>query len=228
MKYYALVLVVIMVFTLFFAGCIQSSRNSAVTPVIAATTIPTPQPTTPAGTSASTAASPQVVTIVHQVSLTKDIKDSELLFTLQVPQEWSVSTYRLKNPDDSEGLVYQTDLVGNDVFFIQTYAVSRSQDQAYRDRFRKWSPVPAETTVTMNEITYDRFESTSGGKIYVAYVARKGSANERGYASVLVFTADENDRFQKADFEKIVASFRYFSAGSPGSMPGEEIPKTNG
>jgi hypothetical protein len=228
MKYYGLVLVVIMVFTLFFAGCIQSSRNSPVPPVNPATPIPTPQPTTPAGTTAPTAASPLVVTIVHQVSLTKDIKDSELLFTLQVPREWSVSTYRLKNPDDSEGLVYQTDLVGNDVFFIQTYAVSRSQDQAYRDRFRQWSPAPSETMVTMNEITYDRFESTSGGKSRVAYVARKSSANERGFASVLVFTADDNDRFQKADFEKIVASFRYFSAGSAGSVQGEEVPGTNG
>jgi predicted oxidoreductase (fatty acid repression mutant protein) len=82
--------------------------------------------------------------------------------------------------------------------------------------------------VTMNEITYDRFESTSGGKSRVAYVARKSSANERGFASVLVFTADDNDRFQKADFEKIVASFRYFSAGSAGSVQGEEVPGTNG
>jgi hypothetical protein len=228
MKYYALPLIVILVFALFLAGCTQSPGTRQVTPVVTATTIPTPEPTTPVQRLVITTAPPQVVTIVHQVSLTKDIKDSELLFTLQVPEEWSVSTHRLINPADSEGLVYQTDLVGNNVFSIQTYAISRSQDQAYRDLFRKWSPAPAETTVTMNEITYDRFESTSGGKTNVAYVTRKSSANERGYASVLVFSADNSNRFEKDDFEKIVASFKYFSAGSASAMPGDEIQRTDG
>jgi hypothetical protein len=228
MKYYTLLLIVIMVFALFLAGCTQLSGTSHVTPVVTATTIPTPKPTTPVPTDPETTVPRQVVTIIHQVSLVKDMKDSELLFTLQVPAEWSVSTHRLVNPDDSEGLVYQTDIVGDNVFYIQTYAISRSQDQAYRDQFRKWSPTPTtETTVTINKITYDRFESTSGGKTNVAYVAKKSSANERGYASVLVFSADNNNRFEKDDFEKIVASFRYFGAGSASAIPGEEIPRTN-
>jgi hypothetical protein len=229
MKYYVLSLIVIMAFGILFAGCTQSSRTTSVTPVVPATTIPTPEPTTPVLAPATTAAPQQVVTIIHQVSQVKDIKDSELLFTLQVPAEWSVSTYRLKNPDTTEGLVYQTDLVRDNVFYIQTYAISRSQDQAYRDQFRKTlTPAPTETTVTINGITYERFESSANGKTTVAYVARKSSANERGYASVLVFTSDDNDRFQKDDFERIVTSFKYFSAGSAGTMPGEEIPRTNG
>ena len=75
-------------------------------------------------------------------------------------------------------------------------------------------------------IIYDRFESTSNGKTTVAYVARKGSANERGYASVLVFTADTSNRFEKEDFEKIVSSFRYFSARVlPVPCRAKEIPR---
>jgi hypothetical protein len=196
-----------------------------VTPAVAVTTVSTPEPATTVPTAAVTSAPRQVVTIVHQVSLTKEIKDSELLFTLQVPVEWNVKTYPLNHADNSEVMEYQTDIVEDDVFYIRTYTISRSQDQAYRDQFRKWEPAPVETTVTINDIIYDRFESTSDGKTTVGYVARKGSANERGYASVLVFTADTSDRFEKEDFEKIVSSFRYFSGSSAATMPGTEIPR---
>lgn len=142
--------------------------------------------------------------------------------------EWSVFTGRMINLTGYEGIGYQTDLVGNDVFYIQTYAISRNQDQAYRDRFRKWLPSPAETTVTMNDITYDRFESAAADKTDVACVVRKSSTNERGFASMLVFSADNSDRFQKDDSEKVVSSFRYFPAQSAGTMPGREIERTNG
>jgi len=227
MKYYGIPLVFIVVLSVFFVGCMQSSGSGPVTPVVPVTTLPTTAPATPAITAAATSAPQQVVTIIRQVSQPKDIKDSELLFTLQVPVEWNVKTHRLDNADNSEGLVYQTDLVGDNVFTLSTYTASRSQDQAYRDQFRKWSPAPAETTITIHEITYDRFESTAGNKTRVAYVARKSSANERGYASVLVFTADTSDRFQKDDFEKIVSSFRYFSGSAASTMPGVEIPRVS-
>jgi hypothetical protein len=125
--------------------------------------------------------------------------------------------------------VYQTDLVKDDAFYIQTYTISRSQDQAYRDLFRKtWVPAPTETTVTINGITYDRFESTQDTKTQVAYVARKSSANERGYSSVLMYTTDSSRRFEKEDFEKVISSFKYFSHSDAGTIPGEEIPRTNG
>jgi hypothetical protein len=227
MKWYLIPLMFMLVVSIFSAGCTQSSGSVPVTPVVTVTTLPAPAPVISFSAAEATSVPRQVVTITRQVSLLKDIRDSEFLFTLQVPMEWNVKTHRLNNADDSEGLLYQTDLVGDNVFIIYTYTASRSQDQAYRDQFRKWSPAPAETTVTINEITYDRFESTAGNKTRVAYVARKSSANERGYASVLVFTADTGDRFQKDDFEKIVSSFRYFSGSSAGSMPGEEIPRVS-
>jgi hypothetical protein len=155
------------------------------------------------------------------------MKDSDLLLALQVPENWALSTRRLVNPVDSEGLVYQTDLVKNDTFFIQTYTISRNQDQEYRDRFRRiWVPKPVETTVTINGITYDRFESSSGNTTHTAYIVHKSSANERGYASVLVYSADSGNRFEKEDFEKIIASFRYFSGDEAGTVAGTEIPRT--
>jgi hypothetical protein len=227
MRNCAVLLMIIVVLSMFFAGCTQFSGTSPVTPAVPATTVPTPEPETSAPPAALTSAPQQVVTIIHQVSLIRDIKDSELLFTLQVPVEWKVTTHRLINPDNSEGLVYQTDVVGDNVFYIHTYAVSRNQDQAYRDQFRKWSPPPTETAVTINDITYERFESTADGKTTVAYVARKSSANERGYASMIAFTANDSNRFERGDYERIVASFRYFGGNFASSMPGEEIPRVS-
>ena len=220
MKYCIVILMIVIILSTAFTGCTKPSGTGPVT--IPATSVPLEEPAAPVPPE-TTGTPQQVVTIIHQVSLTKDIKDTELLFTLQVPVEWNVVTYRLNNADNSEGLVYQTDLVGDNAFYIHTYAASRSQDQAYRDQFRKWSPAPAETTVILNDITYDRFESLSEGKVHVAYVARKSSANERGYASVLVFEADTGNRFETEDYETVVSSFRYFPGSFAGSMPGEEI-----
>ena len=83
---------------------------------------------------------------------------------------------------------------------------------------------PVETTVTINDIRYDRFESSADGNTTVAYLADTNSANERGYTSVLVFTARDSNRFEIEDFEEVVSSFRYFSGRSAGTEPGEEIP----
>lgn len=227
MKYYAILLLATVVISLVFAGCTQPSGTVPVTPAVPATPLSTPEPVTSVPTTAATRVPQQVVTVIHQVSLQKTLKDSELLFSLEVPVEWDVKTYRLGNAGGSEGLEFRTDLVRDDTFFLTTYTASRSQDQAYRDQFRQWSPAPAETTVTINGIIYDRFESTSDGITHVAYVARKGSANERGYASVLVFAADTTHRFEKEDFEKVVSSFKYFTAYSASTVSGEEIVHTD-
>jgi len=217
----AIVLMGILVLGIFLAGCTQSSGTA---PVTTAVVVTSPPPTDTA-TVTATSTPREVVTIIRYTSLPRDLKDSELLFALQVPVEWNVTTYRLKNSDITEGLLYQTDLVGEGVFTIRTYAITRGQDQAYRDEFRMWYPAPNETTVKINEITYDRFESISDGKTRVAYVVRKSSANERGYASVLFFSANTSNSFEKEDFEKVVSSFRYLTGDTIGTMPGEEIPR---
>lgn len=167
----------------------------------------------------------QVVTIIHQVSQVRDVKDSELLFSLQVPVEWSVSTRRLDNPENFLGFLYQTDLVRNNTFSIHTFTNYRSRDQNYRDECRCWSPAPNVTTVMINGITFDRFESTANGRTNVTYVARKTSANERGYLSVLAFSADNSRPFEKEDYDNVVASFRYYGRDDVSTMPGDEIPR---
>lgn len=220
-KNYPVLLAALVVLGIFFAGCTQSSGSGPDTTVVPVTTPPSAESLTVATTSTPA----PVITIIRYVSQTKDIKDSELLFMLQVPVEWNVTSHRLNNPDDSGGLMYQTDLVGNDVFTIRTYSISHSQDQAFRDEFRNWIPAPNETIIKINDISYDRFESTSGSKTRVAYVARKTSANERGYASVLFLSANASSPFEKDDFEKVVSSFKYFSGGDAKTMPGEEIPR---
>ena len=220
-KYYPVLLAAIVVLGILFAGCTQSSGSGPVT-----TDVPvTPSPTSENLTVVTTNTPEPVVTIIRYISQTKDIKDSELLFMLQVPVEWNATSHRLENPDDSGGLMYQTDLVGNDVFTIRTYSISHSQDQAFRDEFRNWIPAPDETVIKIHDVTYDRFESASGSNTRVAYVARKTSANERGYASVLFFSANTSRPFEQEDFEKVVSSFKYFSGSDARTMKGEEIPR---
>ena len=213
-------LILVVITCIISAGCVQSSGNSSVTPAVA-TSVPTLDPVTIVPTTTATSAPREVVTVIRYVSPLKDVKDSYLLFTLQVPVEWNVSTYRMMNSDTSD---YRTDLVADNVFSIYSSSITKNQDQTYRDQFRQWSPAPTETTVTINNITYDRFESTSDGKTNVSYIVRKNNTNERGYASVLVFTARDSNRFEKEDFEKVVSSFRYFDRRSASTEPGEEIP----
>jgi hypothetical protein len=214
-------LILVMIACIFSAGCTQSSGNDPVTPAVPATPVPTPEPATPVPTAAATSAPQEVVTIIHYVSPPKDVKDSYLLFTLQVPFEWNVSTYRLTNSDTSD---YRTDLVAGNVFSVYTYYFSQDRERVYLDQIRQWSPAPTETTVTINGITYDRYESASDGKTNVSYIVRRNCANERGYTTVLVFTARDSNRFEKEDFEKVVSSFRYYAKDDISSMPGEEIP----
>ena len=214
-------LMLVVIACIFFAGCTQSSGNSPVTPAVPATGIPTPGPVMPVPTAAATIAPQEVVTILRYVSPQRDLRDSGLLFMLQVPAEWNVSTHRMTNSDTSD---YRTDLVADDVFSVYSYPSTRSREQEYRDRFRQWSPAPVETAVTINDIRYDRFESSADGNTTVAYLADTNSANERGYASVLVFTVRDSNRFEMEDFEKVVSSFRYFSRGSAATIPCEEIP----
>ena len=153
-------LILVVIACIFLAGCVQSSGNSSVTPAVMTTSVSTPEPATPVPTAAATSAPPEVVTVIRYVSPVRDLKDSYLLFTLQVPVEWNVSTWRMMNSDTSD---YRTDLVAGNVFSIYTYVITRGREQEYRDTFRQWVPAPVETMVTINDIRYDRFESSAGG-----------------------------------------------------------------
>jgi uncharacterized membrane protein YgcG len=216
MKKYAIPIIVIVVFGILLAGCTQSAGTGPVT-----TAAPVPSPTE--AVTAATATVPQpVVTVIRYVSQIKDLKDSDLLFALQVPVEWNVSTYQMMRTDTPD---YRTDLAAETKFSIYSFYFSRDRDKAYREQFRQWHPAPEETTVTINDITFDRFESASEGKTNVSYIAHGSSATERGYVSVLVFTARDSNRFEREDFEKVVSSFRYFDGRSAGTEPGEEIPR---
>jgi hypothetical protein len=181
---------------------------------------------TTAVTTAAPADTPEaVVTIVHYIPLTKEIRDSKLLFSLQVPVEWTPSTYRLENPENYEGFMYQTDLLKNNTFYIHTYENYRNRDQNYRDEAKGWVPAPTMSVVTINGITFDRFESTANGTTRVTYVSRQTCMNDFGYLSVLAFSADTSNRFAVEDYDRVVASFRYHSSEKVSTMPGEEIPR---
>jgi hypothetical protein len=209
------------------AGCTQSSGTSPVTTAVPITSpspaTPAPEPADPAVTVTNTPLA--VVTIVHQVSLTKDVKDSDHLFSLQVPVEWDPKTYRIDNPENFVGFMYQTDLVKNNTFYIHTFSNYRSREQNYRDDCKRWVPAPNATVVTINGITFDRFESTANGRTNVTYVMRQTGMNDYGYLSVLAFTANTSNRFEVEDYDKVVASFRYYGKDMVSTMPGQEITK---
>ncbi len=212
---------------IFIAGCTQVSGTAPAAPQPTAEPV-TPVPvevTTAVPTAAVTSMPEEVVTLVHYIPLTRDVKDSKLLFSLKVPVEWTPSTYRLENPENYEGFMYQTDLVRNDTFYIHTYENYRNRDQNYRDEAKGWVPAPNQSVVTINGITFDRFESTADGKTRVTYVSRKTSMNDYGYLSVLAFTADTSNRFAVEDYDRVVASFRYYSAEKVSTMCGEDIPR---
>jgi hypothetical protein len=233
MRCQGIILFLVVIACLCVAGCTQPSGTGPVATAVPVTSRLPADPAAPATTVVETAAltaaptgTPQeIVTIVHQVSQVKDVKDSELLFSLQVPVEWSVSTYRLDNPENFEGFMYQTNLVKNNTFYIHTFTNYRSREQNYRDDCVQWSPAPNVTTVTINGLTFDRFESTANGRTNVTYVPRKNDANDYGYLSVLAFSANTSNRFEVEDYDKVVSSFRYYSKDKISTMPGVEIPK---
>jgi hypothetical protein len=212
---------------IFIAGCTQVSGTAPAAPQPTAepvTVVPV-EVTTAVPTAAVTSTPEEVVTLIHYIPLTKDVKDSKLLFSLKVPVEWNPSTYRLENPENYEGFMYQTDLVRNDTFYIHTYENYRNRDQNYRDEAKGWVPAPNQSVVTINGIIFDRFESTADGKTRVTYVSRQTSMNDYGYLSVLAFTADTSNRFAVEDYDRVVASFRYYSAEKVSTMCGDDIPR---
>ncbi len=160
----------------------------------------------------------------------KTIKDSELWFTLQVPESWVARTGRMSNPEGYEGLVYMTQFSDDPVrarspdFSIMTYAITRDLDQAVRTWYRDtWTPLPNETTVIINGITFDRFESKTGEITRVAYVVRKNSANERGFASVIEYSLNATSQYHQDDFEFLITTFQYKTAKDIKLATGEEI-----
>ncbi len=157
-KHQAIFLVLVVIACIFSSGCTQSSGNSPVTPAVPLASVTTPEPAMTVPPAVATSAPCEVVTIIRYVSPPKDLKDSSLLFMLQVPGEWNVSTRRMMNSDTSD---YRTDLGAENAFSIYNYKITPSREQDYRDQFRQWSPAPVENPMTINDIRYRPVRNTS-------------------------------------------------------------------
>lgn len=206
------------------SGCTHStstplSENQTMPAELTATAVTT---SSPAIQPSSTITPPQEVTAT--VIPLKTIKDSELWFSMQVPESCEVTKKRISNPEGYEGLVYDTILYNSDEFHIISYAISRGQDQSFRNYYRdSWKPVPNESVVTINGIIFERFESKSNGSVKVAYVGRKSSANERGFATVIEYLFHSSHEYQQKEFESFISTFHYIPAKNIKSASGEEI-----
>jgi len=224
-----------LIFIILTSGCTssipaKSSENqtiSAETTAPTVTTIPSLIITTP---------SPIITLKRATITLgpLKTVKDLELWFTMQVPESWEVTSEQMSNPEGYEGLVYLTLLLNNTIhsntpeFYIITYAITRDMDQSLRANYRhSWNPLN-ESTVTINGINFDRFESKTNENVKVAYVVRKGSANERGFASVIEYSIDSSSQYKQEDFESLISTFHYVAGDDIKDTAGEEIKRPNG
>jgi len=216
MNYYS-ILIIITIILVGVAGCTQSAAPG-ISPAVNQTA-----KVTPGGN--ETVTSPTAVQTLNRALLPMiPYKDSRLRIAFYAPEDWVVTTSPVQKPEGTEGLAYRTDLLDNNRFYILTYTVSRNEDQDYRNEIRRtWIPTPAESTVVIHGITYDRFESSLAGTTNVSYVVRKGSANELGYASVLAFTTKGSRPDELSEFMRVVSSFRYFTGSEAGTIPGTEI-----
>jgi hypothetical protein len=186
----------------------------------------------------STDATPVIQQNCTPPPLTKSLKDSELWFTLKVPEDWNATTvwergygtwigyYFYTHLGVEEPMYNQTGItrrINSTRITIMTYAITRNQDQDYRNDFRQnWIPTPVESTETINGIVFDRFESKGEGTA-AAYVVKKASANERGYATVIWYYVSSSQC--QEEIENIIHTFRYLSEREIffGNVPGVEI-----
>jgi len=186
----------------------------------------------------STEATPIIRQNCTPLPLTKSLKDSELWFTIRVPEDWNATTVWERGYGTWIGYYFYTVLgveepvynqtgitrrINSTRITIMTYAITRNQDQDYRNDFRQnWIPTPVESTETINGIVFDRFESKGEGAA-VGYVVKKASANERGYATVIWYYVSP---FQcQEEIENIIHTFRYLTERQIllGNVPGVEI-----
>lgn len=185
---------------------------------------------------------PEATPVIRQnctpLPLTKSLKDSELWFTIRVPEDWNATTVWERGYGTWIGYYFYTRLgveepvynqtgitrrINSTRITIMTYAITRNQDQDYRNDFRQnWIPTPVESTETINGIVVDRFESKGEGTA-VGYVVKKASANERGYATVIWYYVSPSQC--QEEIENIIHSFRYLSEREIliGNVPGTEI-----
>ena len=186
----------------------------------------------------STEATPIIRQNCTPLPLTKSLKDSELWFTIRVPEDWNATTVWERGYGTWIGYYFYTVLgveepvynqtgitrrINTTRITIMTYAITRNQDQDYRNDFRQnWIPTPVESNETINGIVFDRFESKGEGTA-VGYVVKKASANERGYATVIWYYVSPSQC--QEDIENIIHTFRYLSEREIllGNVPGVEI-----
>jgi len=186
----------------------------------------------------STEATPIIRQNCTPLPLTKSLKDSELWFTIRVPEDWNATTVWERGYGTWIGYYFYTVLgveepvynqtgitrrINSTRMTIMTYAITRNQDQDYRNDFRQnWIPTPVESNETINGIVFDRFESKGEGTA-VGYVVKKASANERGYATVIWYYVSPSQC--QEDIENIIHTFRYLSEREIllGNVPGVEI-----
>jgi hypothetical protein len=203
------------------------------------------QPPTPVPTTVVTTLIPLPTTTTPPIPLPTSIRDSPLLFTISAPVGYAGTTVRAPTSDYS--ILYKTtifnpaipgangtinDNSGNyielaDSLTIFSYSTSTSVDQNIRNIIRSSGAAFNESVVTLNGVTYTRFEagtdpySGTPGKT-VVFIGNKASANEKGYLPVMIYTITPDSTLSQATYENMVKSFRYYTGRNIGNAAGVE------
>jgi hypothetical protein len=237
------ILLPVVISLLLVAGCTQTVQPTPTfTPVPTTvltetpTAVSTPVPTTP---------TPIPTTIAPAMPLPTTIRDTPLLFTISAPPGYAGTTIRATTSDYSA--LYKTTIFNpatggaNETIdnnsgsyselanslTIYSYTSSYSVDQNIRNIIHSSGTVFNESTVTYNGIIYTRFDADIdpySGTQYetVIFVGNKGSANEKGYLPVMIYTMTPNGTLSQATYENMVNSFRYYTGRNIGNVLGQE------
>jgi hypothetical protein len=232
------------VLLLIASGCTQQASQPVPAftspPTTIATTLPTAVPTP-----LPTTTVPLPTMTAPAIPLPKSIRDTPLLFTISTPDGYAGTTIRattyeynilykttIFNPANGDA---NTTIINNsgtylplsDSLTVFSYSSSLSVDQNIRNIIRSSGAVFTESSVTYNGITYIRFDAKSDPYSgmqaeTVILVANKGSANERGFLPVMIYTMTPGGTLSQATYEDMVKSFRYYTARTIGSASGVE------
>jgi hypothetical protein len=219
-------LIAFMVMALLAAGCTGTTNPVKITgTVVNSTAIPesvapvaTVNPALPVA-AATEALQPAFAPL-------KTVKDSDMLFSMQIPEDWNATTANQGFGGDWEGDVNFISFLPDGSFQLVAYAhIASGQDQNIRNYYRaNMFGKPAETQVPLGGRTFDRLEVANDSSDYVIYVGGPGAENEKGYDYYFAYVLNRSTSGNHDEYEKIIRSFRILTVRTIGSTPGEEIP----
>jgi uncharacterized membrane protein len=205
------------------SNTVRTPSPNALTPIaIPAATIAKISPTV---TSAETTTPPLIPASQPVFAPLKTVKDSSMLFTVQVPEDWNVTTIHATLGGNWGGDVNYINLLPDASFQITAYAyMITGMDQNLQNYYRQnMFGTPIESEAIIDGRSFDRFEVSNNTFDYVAYVGYVNAENEKGYDYSFAYILNQSTLGNRTEYEQIIHSFQILTNQNVGSTSGEEI-----